>query len=82
MYKNIAIVLLACCCIFLVVNQRMERSDWENRSVGAPVYGGLIALFFFVVTATRKGMHTSFLKIPGLFPKNEILGTKKSTKLN
>lgn len=44
MYKNIAIVLLACCCIFLVVNQRMERGEWENRSVGAPVYGGLIAL--------------------------------------
>lgn len=44
MYKNIAIVLLACCCIFLVVNQRLERRDWENGNVSAAVYGGLIAL--------------------------------------
>ena len=44
MYKNIAIVLLACCCIYLVVSQRMERNAWEERPLGAAAYGGLIAL--------------------------------------
>lgn len=44
MYKNIAIVLLACCCIYLVVSQRMERNAWQERPLGAAAYGGLIAL--------------------------------------
>ena len=44
MYKNIAIVLLACCCIFLVINQRVEMKDLQNRSLSAADYGGLIAL--------------------------------------
>ena len=44
MYKNIAIVLWACCCIYLVVSQRMERNAWEERPLGAAAYGGLIAL--------------------------------------
>lgn len=44
MYKNIAIVLLACCCIYLVVNQRMERNAWEDRPLDASAYGCLIAL--------------------------------------
>ncbi|MCH5276741.1 MAG: hypothetical protein J1E80_02780 [Desulfovibrionaceae bacterium] len=44
MYKNIAIVLLACCCIYLVINQRMERGAWEERPLDASAYGSLIAL--------------------------------------
>lgn len=44
MYKNIAIVLLACCCICLVIHQRMERSAWEERSLDVSAYGSLIAL--------------------------------------
>lgn len=44
MYKNMAIVLLACCCIYLVVSQRMERNAWEERPLDAAAYGGLIAL--------------------------------------
>lgn len=44
MYKNIAIVLLACCCIYLVISQRMERGAWEERPLDAAAYGGLIAL--------------------------------------
>lgn len=44
MYKNIAIALLACCCLYLAVAQRMERNAWEERPIGAAVYGGLVAL--------------------------------------
>lgn len=44
MFKNIVIAVLAACCIFLVVNQRMERAAWSNEEISPADYGGLAAL--------------------------------------
>ena len=44
MFKNIVIAVLAACCIFLVVNQRMERAAWSEEEIGPAEYGGLAAL--------------------------------------
>ena len=44
MFKNIVIAVLAACCIFLVVNQRMERAAWGEEEISPAEYGGLAAL--------------------------------------
>ena len=44
MYKNIAIILLACCCIFLLISQRLEIKELQEHSITVADYGGLIAL--------------------------------------
>lgn len=44
MFKNIVIAVLAACCIFLVVNQRMERAARGEEEISPAEYGGLAAL--------------------------------------
>ena len=44
MFKNIVIAVLAACCIFLVLNQRMERVAWGEGEISPAEYGGLAAL--------------------------------------
>lgn len=44
MVKNIVIVVLAACCIFLAANQRMERAAWNGEEISPADYGGLAAL--------------------------------------
>ncbi len=44
MFKNIVIAVLAACCIFLVVNQRMERAARGEAEISPAEYGGLAAL--------------------------------------
>ena len=44
MFKNIVIAVLAAACIFLVVNQRMERAARGEEEISPAEYGGLAAL--------------------------------------
>lgn len=44
MFKNIVIAVLAASCIFLALNQRMERAAWGEEEIGPAEYGGLAAL--------------------------------------
>lgn len=62
MYKNIAIVLLACCCIYLVISQRMERDAWEDRPLDAAACGALIALRDVLPPAEYRKVIVPFLE--------------------
>ena len=62
MYKNIAIALLACCCIYLVISQRMERRAWEEQSLDIAAYGCLIALRDVLPPAEYQKLVVPFLE--------------------
>ena len=62
MFKNIVIAVLAACCIFLVVNQRIQRAARGEEEISPAEYGGLAALRDVIPAEQRERPQDKFVK--------------------